>query len=153
MPDAAAHDPQPGSGKYRVEAFMEGGAALDFALASAAVSLTGAQRRLLAGRYDHLPPFADAKPSLRALAGAGFELVVLSNGTPGMIAACMASGGLDAWISRQLSVDEVRAYKPSPGSTSTRRSAWAGPPGSCAWCPATLSTLPGLAPPGCGRPG
>lgn len=89
-------------------------AALDFALASAAVSLTGAQRRHLAGRYDHLPPFADAKPSLRALASAGFELVVLSNGTPGMIAACMASGGLDAWISRQLSVDEVRAYKPSP---------------------------------------
>lgn len=29
-------------------------AALDFALASAAVSLTGAQRRHLAGRYDHL---------------------------------------------------------------------------------------------------
>jgi 2-haloacid dehalogenase len=89
-------------------------AALDFALASAGLSLTGMQRQHLLDGYDHLPPFPEAEPSLRALAGAGFELVVLSNGTPGMVAACLASSGLDAWISRQLSVDEVRAYKPSP---------------------------------------
>jgi len=41
-------------------------------------------------------------------------LAVLSNGTRGMIAACLASSGLDAWISRQLSVEEVGVYKPSP---------------------------------------
>lgn len=52
---------------------------------------------------------------LRALAQCGFELVVLSNGTPDMIAACLASSGLDAWISQQLSADDVHAYKPSAG--------------------------------------
>jgi 2-haloacid dehalogenase len=89
-------------------------AALEFALAYAGLSLTGTQRQHLLDRYDHLPPFGDAAPALRSLAGDGFELAVLSNGTRGMIAACLASSGLDAWISRQLSVEEVRVYKPSP---------------------------------------
>jgi 2-haloacid dehalogenase len=91
------------------------GAALEFALASAGISLTSAQRRHLVERYDHLPPLADAAPALRALAQCGFELVVLSNGTPDMIAACLASSGLDACISQQLSADDVHAYKPSAG--------------------------------------
>jgi 2-haloacid dehalogenase len=90
-------------------------AALEFALASAGLSLTSAQRRHLVERYDHLPPLADAAPALSALAHRGFELVVLSNGTPDMIAACLASSGLDDWISQQLSADDVHAYKPSAG--------------------------------------
>jgi len=88
-------------------------AALEFALASADLCLTSGQRRDLVERYDHLPPFTDAGPALRALAEGGFELAVLSNGTPDMIAACLASSGLDTWITHQLSADEVRAYKPS----------------------------------------
>lgn len=88
-------------------------AALDFALASAGLDLADAQRQQLLDRYDHLPPFADAASALPALAGAGFELAVLSNGTPGMIATSLASAGLDAWISHQLSADAVRAYKPA----------------------------------------
>jgi 2-haloacid dehalogenase len=91
------------------------GAALEFALASAGISLTSAQRGHLVERYDHLPPLADAAPAQRALAQCGFELVVLSNGTPDMIAACLASSGLDACISQQLSADDVHAYKPSAG--------------------------------------
>jgi 2-haloacid dehalogenase len=89
-------------------------AALEFALASAGLSLTSMQRQHLLDRYDQLPPFEDAAAALRSLAEYGFELAVLSNGTGSMIAACLASCGLDAWISRQLSVEEVRAYKPSP---------------------------------------
>jgi 2-haloacid dehalogenase len=88
-------------------------AALDFALASAGLGLTSGQRQHLAERYDHLPPLADAAPALRALTERGFELAVLSNGTPDMIAACLASSGLDVWVSHQLSADQVRVYKPA----------------------------------------
>jgi FMN phosphatase YigB (HAD superfamily) len=52
--------------------------ALEFAFASTGVSLPGEQARQLTGLYDELPPFPDAVPALRALAGLGYELAVFS---------------------------------------------------------------------------
>ena len=88
--------------------------ALDFALASIGASLPGRQARRLIELYDHLQPFPDAVPALRALAGLGYELAVFSNGTPAMIASCLDSSGLAGFFSQQISVDEIRAFKPSP---------------------------------------
>ena len=90
------------------------GRALDFALASLGASLPAGQAERLAGRYDHLRPFPDAVPALRALADTGYELAVLSNGTPAMIANCLGNSGLDEFFGQRISVDEVRAFKPSP---------------------------------------
>ena len=45
--------------------------ALDFALASVGVRLAEEQARRLVELYDHLQPFPDAVPALRALAGLG----------------------------------------------------------------------------------
>jgi len=88
--------------------------ALDFALASLGASLPAGQAERLAGLYDHLRPFPDAVPALRALAGMGYELAVLSNGTPAMIANCLGNSGLDEFFVQRISVDDVRAFKPSP---------------------------------------
>ncbi len=90
-------------------------AALEFTLASVGISPTSGQHRHLVERYDHLPPHADAAPALRALAGRGFKLAVLSNATPDMIAACLANSWLDAWISHRLSgpADPRRARCPA----------------------------------------
>ena len=88
--------------------------ALDFALASIGARLTDEQAERLVELYDHLQPFPDAVPALRALAGLGYELVVFSNGTPTMIRNCLDNSGLGDFFSQQISVDEVRAFKPSP---------------------------------------
>ena len=88
--------------------------ALDFALASAGARLPGAQARRLIGLYDHLSPFPDAVPALRALAGMGYELAVLSNGSPAMITNCLGNSGLGEFFGQRISVDEVRIFKPSP---------------------------------------
>jgi len=88
--------------------------ALDFALASAGVRLPDGQARRLVDLYDHLQPFPDAAPALRALAGIGYELAVLSNGTPAMIANCLDNSGLGDFFAARISVDEVRSFKPSP---------------------------------------
>jgi 2-haloacid dehalogenase len=88
--------------------------ALDFALASAGVTLPGGQAQRLVELYDHLRPFPDAVPALRALAEAGYELVVLSNGTPDMIRNCLANSGLGEFFDQRISVDEVQVFKPSP---------------------------------------
>jgi 2-haloacid dehalogenase len=88
--------------------------ALDFALASLGVSLPAGQAERIVGLYDHLRPFPDAMPALRALAGMGYELAVFSNGTPAMIANCLANSGLGDFFGQRVSVDDVRAFKPSP---------------------------------------
>jgi len=88
--------------------------ALDFALASLGARLPEGQVRRLAELYDHLEPFPDAVPALQALAGLGYELAVLSNGTPAMIANCLGNSGLGGFFGQRISVDEVRVFKPSP---------------------------------------
>jgi 2-haloacid dehalogenase len=87
---------------------------LDFALASARISLPEGQARRLVELYDHLRPFPDAVPALRALAGLGYELVVLSNGSPAMIGNCLNNNGLGELFSQSISADEIRAFKPAP---------------------------------------
>ena len=88
--------------------------ALDFALASIGARAPDGQARRLIGLYDHLQPYPDAVPALRALAGLGYELAVLSNGTPAMIANCLDNSGLAGFFGQRISVDEVRVFKPSP---------------------------------------
>ena len=90
--------------------------ALDFALASLGASLPAGQAERLVELYDHLRPFPDAVPALRALAGVGYELAVFSNGTPAMIANCLDNSGLGEFFGQRISVDEVRAFKPSPAA-------------------------------------
>jgi 2-haloacid dehalogenase len=90
--------------------------ALDFALASVGVSLPDEQVRRLVELYDHLRPFPDAVPALGALASMGFELAVFSNGTPAMIGNCLENSGLAGFFGQRISVDEVRAFKPSPAA-------------------------------------
>jgi 2-haloacid dehalogenase len=88
--------------------------ALDFALASIGARLPDGQPERLIELYDHLPPFPDAAPALGALAGHGYELAVFSNGTPAMIGNCLDNSGLGEFFGQLISVDEVRAFKPSP---------------------------------------
>jgi 2-haloacid dehalogenase len=88
--------------------------ALGFALASLGVSLPAEQCRRLGGLYDHLRPFPDAVPALRALTDSGYELAVLSNGTPAMIRDGLAHSGLAEFFGQRVSADEVRVFKPSP---------------------------------------
>ncbi len=88
--------------------------ALDFALASVGARVPSEQAQRLVELYDHLQPFPDTVPALRALAGMGYELVVLSNGTPAMIRNCLGNSGLGGFFGQRISVDEVRVFKPSP---------------------------------------
>jgi 2-haloacid dehalogenase len=88
--------------------------ALDFALASLGVRLPDGQAQRLVELYDHLQPFPDTVPALQALAGMGYELAVLSNGTPAMIRNCLDNSGLGDFFGQRISADEVRMFKPSP---------------------------------------
>lgn len=69
-------------------------------------------RQELMGTYLRLGLFPDVLASLRSLGG--YRLAVLSNGSPAMLDAAIRNAGLDRLLDRVISVDEAKAYKPSP---------------------------------------
>jgi 2-haloacid dehalogenase len=86
--------------------------ALVFACNSLGLSCPPATRAELMEAYLHLQPFPEVSQALKALSG--FALAILSNGSPKMLQAAVASAGLQGVFSHVLSVDEVKIYKPSP---------------------------------------
>ena len=69
--------------------------------------------RRLMDAYLSLATFPEVKDALAAMAGT--PLGILSNGSPRMLEAAVRSSGLGGVFRHVLSVDAVRAYKPSPG--------------------------------------
>jgi 2-haloacid dehalogenase len=86
--------------------------ALDYAIATLAVPLDGAERRRLMEAYLALQPFPDVLDALAALAPR--PRWVLSNGTLSMLDPLCGRSGLDRHLDGVLSVDAVGVYKPSP---------------------------------------
>jgi 2-haloacid dehalogenase len=87
-------------------------AALRFAIRRLGLAATDADVRALMDAYLSLAPFPDVRDALDRLAAA--PLGILSNGTPRMLEAAVASSGLGSRFRHVLSVDAVRIYKPAP---------------------------------------
>ena len=87
--------------------------ALNYALAAAGQELYQDQKDVLIAQYNNLERFEDVEPGLGRLKEAGYPMVVFSNGAPHMLAALMDAAGLRSYFQGFVSVDEVKAYKPS----------------------------------------
>jgi 2-haloacid dehalogenase len=104
--------------------------ALRFAAKKLQLTLGRTAEKRLMDEYACLSAFPDAVPALRQLregfpdsaAHAGGEsapgprLAILSNGNPQMLDIAVKSAGMTRLFDRVLSVDAVRAYKPSPAA-------------------------------------
>jgi 2-haloacid dehalogenase len=62
--------------------------------------------------YDTLSPYPEAAEALDHLAQ--YQLAILSNGSPDMLAALVRNSGLDRYLQAVISVDPKRTYKPDP---------------------------------------
>jgi 2-haloacid dehalogenase len=60
-----------------------------------------------------LPPHPDVASALTRLAGAGFRLVTLTNGSSEMAVSQLTNAGLDKWFERTLTVESVGRFKPA----------------------------------------
>jgi len=87
-------------------------AALRFALDRLGIRAGEESVRYLMDAYLSLATFPEVKGALAALVGT--PLGILSNGSPRMLEAAVRSSGLGGIFRHVLSVDAVRAYKPSP---------------------------------------
>lgn len=88
--------------------------ALDYALEAAGRELDEDEKDALMAQYNDLERFPDVKSGLERLKGAGHAMAVFSNGTPHMLEALMDAAELRPYFEGYVSVDEIKAYKPSP---------------------------------------
>jgi 2-haloacid dehalogenase len=107
--------------------------AFDAALAQAS-DLSAAQRETVLEGFGELAPHPDVEPALRRLVEAGFRVVTLSHGSPGVAEAGLARGGVTALVERSLSSEEIRAWKPS-------REAYLWAAGSCGVAPDRMALV------------
>jgi 2-haloacid dehalogenase len=103
--------------------------ALDWAMARHGLTDPALHDRLMA-LYDRLPPFPEVPAALARLAGAGWRLAILSNGTPGMLAAAVSAAGLEGRFAAVLSVEEVGIFKPAPAVYALVEQRLGVPPGA-----------------------
>jgi 2-haloacid dehalogenase len=89
------------------------GAALDVVAARQGIELPDDQRGAILGTVRELPPHPDVAPSLDRLRDAGFRLATLTNSAPAVVSDQISNAGLSEYFEEQISVDEVRAFKPA----------------------------------------
>jgi len=87
---------------------------LVFAANSLNLALDPSKRKQLLDAYLSLKTFPDVPPGLKELSTAGYKLAILSNGAPRMLQEVTKNAGVDQFLPRIISVDEVKIYKPSP---------------------------------------
>lgn len=78
------------------------------------LQLTATARTRLMDSYLRLASFPDVVPGLQALKRLGFKLAILSNGSPRMLEAAVASAGVASLLDAVISVEQVKVFKPSP---------------------------------------
>jgi 2-haloacid dehalogenase len=87
---------------------------LVFATNSLNLTLDPAKRKQLMDAYLSLKTFPDVPAGLKELSDAGYKLAILSNGAPRMLREVTKNAGVDQFLQRVISVDEIKIYKPSP---------------------------------------
>lgn len=97
--------------------------ALDYAFA-AVPSADKSMRKTLLDAYWSLDCYPEVPKVLRALKERGTRIAILSNGSPGMLAAAVKSAALDTVIDHVFSVDEIRKFKAAPDVYDMVTTAW-----------------------------
>lgn len=87
------------------------GDALDYAMALHGIDDPALRDRLMA-LYDRLPAYPEVPQVMARLKSLRVPRAILSNGSPAMLEAAVASAGLEGSFDALLSVEAVAVYKP-----------------------------------------
>lgn len=90
------------------------GAALDVVAARQGMEVAEDERKAILGTVRELPPHPDVVPSLDRLREAGLRMATLTNSAHATVSAQISNAGLSDYFEALLTVDDVRAFKPSP---------------------------------------
>ncbi len=65
------------------------------------------------GNFTTLPPHPDVKPAMEMFRAAGVRMITLTNGSKDATEALLKKAGLEGFIERSISIDEVKHWKPA----------------------------------------
>ncbi|WP_306118163.1 MULTISPECIES: haloacid dehalogenase type II [unclassified Roseitalea] len=117
---------------------------LDHALALHEVDADGLREALL-DAYRTLDAYPDAREALERLGRSGARIAILSNGSPEMLSAAVASARFDTLVDDVFSVDAVKAYKTAPEVYRMVTDAWDIKAGKIAFVSANRWDIAGAA--------
>jgi 2-haloacid dehalogenase len=109
------------------------GDALEWSAAALDLALSRAQHDALLDAYLTLAPFAENLEVLERLRHGGYVLGTLSNGTPAMLEAALASAGMRGLLTHVLSVDAVGCFKTDARAYALGTAAVGAPAGEIAF--------------------
>lgn len=95
----------------QVDFWQVTGDALDWAMAASGLDDAALRARLMA-HYRDLPAYPEAAAVLRRLKASGTATAILSNGTPEMLEAAIASAGIGGDLDAVLSIEALGVFKP-----------------------------------------
>ena len=87
-------------------------AALEFALETAGADTDEDEREEILSTYNELDVYEDAPEGMERLHDAGYDLYILSNGSPEMLDHLLDHAGIGDYVEDTISVDEVETFKP-----------------------------------------
>ncbi|MEF8841099.1 MAG: haloacid dehalogenase type II [Haloarculaceae archaeon] len=87
--------------------------ALEYALAVHGYDLPDGAVDEVVGTFEELPVFDDVRGSIERLVDTGYDVAVLSNGEPDLLASIVERAGVEDLLSAVVSAEEIRAYKPA----------------------------------------
>lgn len=87
--------------------------AIEFLLAEAGHSVSGAELDEIVSVYYDLDPFDDVREGLERLHDAGYTVAVVSNGDPQMLDELTAGANIGDIVDDTVSADEIEVYKPA----------------------------------------
>jgi 2-haloacid dehalogenase len=89
-------------------------AALEYSLQRLGLPHTSLQIKTLMDQYARLDAFPECEGVLKKLSDADLPMVVLSNGSPEMLASAAENSGLTSYLKHLISVDQIRQFKTHP---------------------------------------
>ena len=109
-------DPSPGGSKYYLPFWDLTARALRYVCKRMKLDLSPADEKLLMDQYAKLIAFSDSLSTLRSLKERGMATAILSNGSRDMLRTVVDSNGLQPYLDKVVSVDDVKLFKTSPQS-------------------------------------
>lgn len=86
---------------------------LAIVLAGHGLPASKGQADRIMGAFAELPPHPDVRPAFERVRAAGVRLVTLSNGAAEGTRKLLARAGLEHYVERIVSIDEVKRWKPN----------------------------------------
>ena len=107
-------DPNPSGSKYYLPFWDLTIRSLRYVCKRMKLNLSSDYEQRLMDQYAKLTGFEDSLTVLKAIKGRGISTAILSNGSKEMLATVVESNGLQPYLDKVVTIEDVRLFKTSP---------------------------------------